>query len=91
MLKWTTFRAENGLTTWRNIQQGSEAVLSERGEEWETVLDEFADSPAFNKAASFVNDSHAEFYCEREDSQLSGIRQKAVLFWYHMNIRKIPD
>jgi len=38
--------------------------------EWETALDEFADSPAFNKAASFVDDSRAEFYREREYSQL---------------------
>jgi len=39
-------------------------------EEWEAALDEFADSPAFGKAVSFVDDSRAEIYREREDSQL---------------------
>lgn len=39
-------------------------------EEWEAALDDFADSPAFSKAVSLVDDSRAEIYREREDSQL---------------------
>ena len=39
-------------------------------EEWEAALDEFGDSPAFNKTASFVDDSRESIYREREDSQL---------------------
>ncbi len=39
-------------------------------EEWEAALDDFANSPAFSKAPWFVDDSRAEFYREREDSQL---------------------
>lgn len=39
-------------------------------EEWEAALDEFADSPAFGRAVSFVDDSRESIYREREDSQL---------------------
>lgn len=39
-------------------------------EEWEAALDEFADSPAFSKAVSFVDESRESIYREREDSQL---------------------
>jgi hypothetical protein len=39
-------------------------------EEWEAALDDFANSPAFSKAVSLVDDSRAEIYREREDSQL---------------------
>ncbi len=43
---------------------------SAMAKEWEAAMDEFADSPAFHKAASFADDSRAEFYFEREESQL---------------------
>lgn len=39
-------------------------------EEWEAALDEFGNSPAFSRAASFVDDSRESIYREREDSQL---------------------
>ena len=40
-------------------------------EEWETALDEFANSPAFAKAAGrFVDDSRESIYRDREDAQL---------------------
>ncbi len=40
-------------------------------EEWETALDEFANSPAFDKVAGqFVDDSRESIYREREDAQL---------------------
>lgn len=39
-------------------------------EEWEAALDEFGDSPAFNRTAPFVDDSRESIYREREDSQL---------------------
>ncbi len=39
-------------------------------EEWEAALDEFGGSPAFNRAAPFVDDSRESIYREREDSQL---------------------
>ncbi len=39
-------------------------------EEWEEALDEFADSPAFDRAVSFVDDSRESIYREREDCQL---------------------
>jgi hypothetical protein len=39
-------------------------------EEWEAALDDFADSPAFSKAVSLVDDSRESIYREREDSQL---------------------
>ncbi len=39
-------------------------------EEWEAALDEFADSPAFGRAGSFVDDSRESIYRDREDSQL---------------------
>jgi len=39
-------------------------------EEWEAALDEFGNSPAFGRAASFVDDSRERIYREREDSQL---------------------
>jgi hypothetical protein len=38
--------------------------------EWEAALDEFADSPAFGKTESFVEDSRVSIYREREDRQL---------------------
>lgn len=44
--------------------------LTATTEEWEAALDDFADSPAFSKAVSLVDDSRAEIYREREDSQL---------------------
>jgi hypothetical protein len=44
--------------------------LTATTEEWEAALDDFADSPAFSKAISLVDDSRAEIYREREDSQL---------------------
>ena len=50
---------------------GGEGLNSYRtSEEWEAALDEFADSPAFGRAASFVDDSRESIYREREDSQL---------------------
>jgi hypothetical protein len=39
-------------------------------EEWETALDEFADSPAFARAVSLIDDSRESIYGAREDSQL---------------------
>jgi hypothetical protein len=39
-------------------------------EEWEVALDEFANSPAFGRAVSFVDDSRESIYRDREDSQL---------------------
>ncbi len=39
-------------------------------EEWEAALDEFADSPAFGRVVSVVDDNRVEFYRAREDSQL---------------------
>lgn len=36
---------------------------------WEAALDEFADSPAFGKAVTFVDDSREAIYRGREDSQ----------------------
>ena len=44
--------------------------LTATTEEWEAALDDFADSPAFSKAVSLVNDSRESIYREREDSQL---------------------
>lgn len=50
---------------------GGERQLSyQTPEEWEAALDEFADSPAFSRAVSFVDDSRESIYHEREDSQL---------------------
>ena len=43
---------------------------SATAEEWEAALDEFADSPAFNKTMPYVDDSRESIYREREDSQL---------------------
>jgi hypothetical protein len=40
-------------------------------EEWESALDEFANSPAFAKATDrTVDDSRERIYREREDAQL---------------------
>jgi hypothetical protein len=44
--------------------------LTATTEEWEAALDDFADSPAFSKAVSLVDDSRESIYREREDSQL---------------------
>jgi hypothetical protein len=56
-----------------SLSNGEEKPFYETAtaEEWETALDDFANSPAFAKAAGrFVDDSRAEFYREREDAQL---------------------
>jgi hypothetical protein len=39
-------------------------------EQWEAALAAFADSPAFDKAVGFLDDSRENIYREREDSQL---------------------
>lgn len=39
-------------------------------EEWEAALDELGEGINFSSAAAFVDDSRAEIYREREDSQL---------------------
>jgi len=37
--------------------------------EWESALDEFAESPAFEHAPPLIDDSREAIYREREDSQ----------------------
>lgn len=55
-----------------NLGNGEEKPFYETAtaEEWEAALDDFGDSSAFGRATSFIDDSRAEFYGEREDSQL---------------------
>lgn len=48
--------------------EGKTSYLTQ--EEWEVALDEFADSPAFGKVKSLIDDSRESIYREREDSQL---------------------
>lgn len=52
-----------------NDREG-EPLNEATAEEWEAALDDFADSPAFSKAVSLVDDSRESIYREREDSQL---------------------
>jgi hypothetical protein len=52
------------------LNSGEGDCVYQTAEEWETALDEFADSPAFGKALSLVDDSRESIYREREDSQL---------------------
>jgi hypothetical protein len=48
----------------------ADQISYQTSQEWEAALDEFADSPAFGRAVSFVDDSRESIYREREDSQL---------------------
>jgi len=52
------------------LNGGEGNSVYQTAEEWEAALDEFADSPAFDKAVSFIDDSREGTYREREDSQL---------------------
>ena len=53
-----------------SLNGGADQVSYQTSEEWEAALDEFADSPAFDRAVSFVDGSRESIYREREDSQL---------------------
>lgn len=56
-----------------SLSNGEEKPFYETApaEEWETALDDFANSPAFVRAAGrFVDDSRESIYREREDAQL---------------------
>ena len=53
-----------------SLNNGEGNSVYQTAEEWEAALDEFADSPAFGRAVSFVDDSRQSIYDEREDSQL---------------------
>lgn len=53
-----------------SLNGGEGNSVYQTADEWEAALDEFADSPAFGRAVSFVDDSRQSIYSEREDSQL---------------------
>jgi hypothetical protein len=53
-----------------SLNGGEGQIAYRTPEEWEDALDEFADSPAFGRAVSLVDDSRESIYREREDSQL---------------------
>ena len=53
-----------------SLSCGDSEISFQTSEEWEAALDEFADSPAFGGAVSFVDDSRESIYRGREDSQL---------------------
>lgn len=53
-----------------SLNSGEDKISYRTLEEWEAALDEFADSPTFGRAVSFIDDSRESIYLEREDSQL---------------------
>jgi len=54
-----------------NGEEGKSFYETATPEEWEAALNDFANSPAFAKAAGLlVDDSRESIYREREDSQL---------------------
>jgi hypothetical protein len=53
-----------------SLKGGGDQNSYQTPEEWEAALDELADSSAFGRTVSFVDDSRESIYREREDSQL---------------------
>ncbi len=48
------------------LSGGERSPVYKTAAEWEGALDEFADSPAFGKAVSVIDDSRESIYRERE-------------------------
>ena len=54
-----------------SIDKAGDSSRREPGlDQWQDVLDDFADSPVFDKPIRFLDDSRESIYREREDRQL---------------------